>query len=416
MAATSDGGGRRLTAITIDQAISSSSNFLITVLAARVLSADTFGLFGVVFLTYITTQGLARALVGEPLLVRPQESYDRPGEAIGTAALLGIAIGSVIAVAGGVAMLWDQDLGRGLLALAVCLPFLNLQDLGRYLGVATQRPSRAVALDVLWLVLQLGAVAALAVTGSETLTWFVIAWAGSGAVASGLLFWQHRDHWIILGWDWLRETWPFSWRYAMSFTSRQGSVLVASSFLAGILGARALGAVRGALVLFGPQVQLQAAAMAAGTAEVSRLDPESPDIPRHVRRTTLLTGVVALANLLFVLVIPDRVGELILGDTWEATQTLLLPAGLQMFSLALTSGARSALLGLRKVQITLRVDIAQTVATMGTTIVGALLWDVVGAYWAMAGGQAVLAVLWWAVYRLHGREADDAGSIVTDTV
>lgn len=404
---TSDGSGRRLTAITIDQGVSSLSNVLVVLLAARVLGVSTFGLFAVVSLVYIATQGFARALVGEPLLVRPKESYERPGEAIGSAAVLGLGIGLVVGIAGALISFGNGDLGGGLLALAVFLPFMILQDLGRYLAVATQQPMRALVLDLVWLGLELLAIAALLVADAKTLTWFVVAWAGSGAAASGLLLWQHRAHRIRLGIGWLRETWPFSWRYATSFAARQGAVLVAVSFVGGVLGARALSAFSGALTLFGPQVQLQAAAMAAAVSEVSRLPAGSPGVDRQVKRATMLTAGAAAANLLVLLVIPDRLGRLVLGDVWEGTQALLWPAGIQMLCIGLMSGVRAGLVGMRAVRTTLRVDIAQTVVLVLGASIACQVLDVRGTYWSMSVGQGVLAVVWWTVYRAHMRKLAD---------
>ena len=62
-----DRAGRRLSTITVDQAISGGSNVLIAVLAARILGVESFGLFGIVFLVTITAQGAIRSLVCEPL-------------------------------------------------------------------------------------------------------------------------------------------------------------------------------------------------------------------------------------------------------------------------------------------------------------------------------------------------------------
>jgi O-antigen/teichoic acid export membrane protein len=415
MTAPSRGGGRRLTAITLDQAVSSSSNIIITVLAARVLGAVTFGYFGVVYLTYVTTQGVLRALLGEPLLVRPDESRDRPGEAIGTAAVLGFGVGIVIATAGAVTAVWSHDLGLALVVLGACLPLMVLQDLGRYLSFATQRPSRALALDLVWLGLLVVAVGALAVADAATLSWFIVAWAGSGATAGALLLWQHRHAHIRPGIAWLRETWPFSWRYAVSFGSRQGAVLLASTGLAAILGARALGAVNGALLLYGPLVQFQTASIAFGVTEVSRLEPGSPAVKRHVRRFTALTTGVATLNLATAVLLPDRLGEMVLGDTWRSAETVLAPAGVQMLFIGMTSGVRATLLGMRAVATTLRADIAQTAITFASTLLGALMWrDVVGAFWTMAFGQGVMALTWWAVYRAHERRREE-GSVPTPT-
>lgn len=413
--ASTAGSGRRLTAITIDQGISSLSNVVIVVLGAKVLGVGSFGLFAMVSLSYMATQGFARAIVGEPLLIRPEESQERPGEAIGSAFVLGLAIGAVVAIAGLLVLIGHRDLGGGLLALAAFLPFMIVQDLGRYLAVTTQRPIRAVVLDLTWLGLELIAITALVIADAKTLTWFVVAWCGSGAAASVVVLWQHRGHRIEIGIGWLRETWPVSWRYATSFATRQGSVLVAASFVAAALGDRALSGYYGAVTVYGPQVQLQAAAMAAGTSEVARLVPRSPEVARHVRRTTVLTTGAAALNMLLLLVVPDRLGELFLGDVWEGAQALLWPAGIQMVCIGLFAGVRSGLLGMRAVSTTLRVDIVQTVLLVLVTMSAAQVLDINGTYWTLAGCQAVVTLIWWTVYRRHMRHGADVDPVVPTT-
>jgi O-antigen/teichoic acid export membrane protein len=403
---TSGAAGRRLTTITIDQAVSSGSNILITVLAARVLGVASFGRFGIVFLVAVATQGVSRALVGEPLLIRPEESRHRPGEALGSAFVLGSGLGVVVAVGAAIAFGWQRDLGTALLVLALCTPLLCLQDLGRFLAFATHRPERALTLDLAWLGLQLAAVAWLVLAGAVTLTWFLVAWAGSGALAGTLLFWQHREHRMRPGLGWLRETWPFSWRYALSFAATQGSALGAAVALAGILGVAALGSIRGALLLFGPLVQLQAASIAAGTSEVSHLPEGSAEMRRHVTRSTVLTSTVAVVNLVVLVALPDRLGRVVLGATWDGTQRLLWPAGTQMVFLGLISGVRSGLLGRRAVRRTLVIDIVTTVITFTATIVGALVGGVVMAFWCLAGAQGVVAIVWWVAFWDHMRHGD----------
>ncbi len=390
--------GRRLRTITVDQAISSASNVLVSVLAARALGVSDFGWFGLVLITYVATQGAARALVGEPLLVRPAEAESRPGEAIGTGLVLSGAIALIVTIAGLLTTLAQRDLGLGLVALGAFLPLIFLQDLGRYLAFATHRPGRALVLDLTWLGLLVVAVGAVLVSGSESLVLFVVAWAGSGAVAGLLTPLPYRHSKIRLGLGWLRETWPFSWRYALSFASMQTASLGVSVAIVGIAGSRALGAVRGALLLLGPFTQLQAASIAAGVAEVSRMEAGAAAVARHVRRTTTLTAGVALANAVALLLLPDVLGRLVLGATWEPTERLLWPACVQMVMLGLISGVRSALLGLKAVRTTTTLDIAGTVITLGLTVVGAFVNGSLGAFWFLAAGQAVVAIMWWATY------------------
>ena len=398
--------GRRLRTITIDQAISSASNVLVSILAARALGVSDFGWFGLVLITYVATQGAARALVGEPLLVRPAEAESRPGEAIGTGLVLSAGIALVVVAAGLVTSTVQRDLGLGLVALGAFIPLVFLQDLGRYLAFATHVPRRALVLDLTWLVLLVVAIGVVLASGSGSLVLFVVAWAGSGALAGLLVPLSYRHSRIRLGLGWLRETWPFSWRYALSFASMQGASLGVSVAIVGIAGSRALGAVRGALLLLGPFTQFQAAAIAAGVAEVSRMEAGAAAVARHVRRTTTLTAGLAVANATVLLLLPDALGRLVLGATWAPTERLLWPACVQMVLLGLISGVRSALLGLKVVRTTTTLDIVGTAVTLGSTVVGAFVNGSLGAFWFLAAAQGVVAIMWWGTYLTRGRLPD----------
>ncbi len=61
--------GRRLLTL-LDQGLSSGTNFLASVAAARALDARGLGVFAFAFATYLIAQGLARAACGEALIVR----------------------------------------------------------------------------------------------------------------------------------------------------------------------------------------------------------------------------------------------------------------------------------------------------------------------------------------------------------
>ncbi len=406
--------GRRLSIITIDQVVAGASNVLIAIAAARILGVGAFGLFGIVFIVYVTSQGISRALICEPLLVHPAEAEERPGEVIGTVGVLGLAAGLAVCLSGLLAHVWNDRLGDALLILGVCLPLLVLQDIGRYLGIVTHRPSFSLTLDLVWLALMIVALGIVIVAHAETLAWFVLAWAASGAVSGMLVLWTYRGHALRLSLSWLRETWGFSWRYLLSFTATQGSALVASIGIVVISGVRTLGAVRGALLLVSPIVTFQAASISAGVAEVSRLPTGGHGVGRHIRRTTALTVGVAGANLLVLVFLPDELGRFVLGATWEPTKPLLLPASIQMVLLALISGTRSTLLGLRAIRVTVKIDIASTVIALTATLVGVVLGGALGAYWALAVGQGLIVVIWWTVYLRHDHGRTGESATVTE--
>jgi len=398
--------GRRLSTITVDQIIAGASNVLIAVLAARVLGVGAFGLFGIVFVVYATAQGASRALVCEPLLVHPREAEERPGDVLGTSLLLGLGIGAIVAGSGGISLFWDGGLGWSLILLGIFMPLLVWQDLGRYYGFAMHRPTFSLMLDSVWLVLVFIAMAALLITDHKSLPWFVLGWAGTGAISGILTLFRLHSAKLRLSLDWLRETWSVSWRYLISFGALQGAALVASIGFGALAGAKALGALRGAQLLQRPIVTVQAASIAAGVAEVARMDDPASKISRHVRRTTGLTVLVALANLAVLVFLPDVLGRAVLGDTWSHAKPLLLPASLQMVLLAMISGTRSALLGLKKVRITVRIDVVSVVLLVVLPLIGVARNGALGAYWGYALAQAIVTLIWTVVYLRTDRKVE----------
>lgn len=398
MSTSEKSAGRRLGVATIDQALAGASNVLIAVLAARLLGVESFGLFAVVFLVYVMVQGAGRALTSEPLLLHPVEAEQRPGDAIGTGLVLGLGLGGLVVAAGLAAHLWDERLGNALLALGVFVPLLVLQDVGRYLGFATRRPAKALTLDSTWLVLQLGGVAVLVASDSDSLWQFVVAWAGSGAVAGLVVLGQHRGVHPRLSLSWLRETWGYSWRYLVSYTSTQGSGLLAAILLGAISGPRALGAVQGALLLQRPFMTFQVAVIASGVGEVTRRADDRHAVRALVRTLTVLTTVVAVVNGAVLLVLPDAVGRAVLGDTWAAAERLLWPTAVQIVLIGLMTGFRTGLLGLRAVDKAVVIDIGTTILALVLSVGGAIMGGAEPAMWGVAISHAVGAVIWFVVF------------------
>jgi len=392
---------RRLGLITIDQAIAGASNVLPSVLAARLLPVTSFAMFGITFLVYVLVQGVGRALVCDPLLVHPIEGEQRRGEVIGTTAVLGVVLGVAVVGSGGLAGIWSSELRTALFVLGACLPLLALQDLGRYLGFAMQRPKASVALDTWWLVLLFGAVAALGATDHRSLAWFVLAWAGTGALAGLLTIAQHRGAHIRPGLAWLRYTWSFSWRYLISYASTQGTALAGSGAVGGIAGARGLAGVNGAVLLVRPFATVQVAAIAAGVGETTRAQEDLARVRRQARRISALAAAAAFVNGAVALALPDSVGRLVLGDTWSAARPLLLATSVQILFLGAMTGLRAGLLGRRAIRRVMAIDVASTALVLVATVAGAAVDGARGAVWAVAMAQGLLMSAWLLAFQFE---------------
>lgn len=379
--------------------VSGASNVLIAVLAARLLAVASFGLFGIVFLIYTIAIGISRALVSEPLLVHPVEAEERPGEVIGSIGLLSLGLAALLLVVSVGVRTFSAPLGDALMVLAGCLPLLVLQDLGRYLSFAAQRPGFAILLDTVWLAIMLGFIVVLLATDTRSLAPFVAAWAGAGAIAGLVLFARYGAFSVRLGLAWLRYTWSFSWRYLTSYTSMQGAQLGATAGLGAIAGARALGGANGALLLTRPFTTFISAVGAASVGEVRR-STTTTESRRHVARATYLSATVAVLNGVAMVILPSSLGKIVLGPSWYVAQPLLLPAAAGMLCLALATGVRAGLLGMRQVRQATAINVASSIVLLLAAVCGSLIDGARGGMWAIALGWALLLIPWWITFSL----------------
>ena len=162
-----------------DQAMSSLTNFLLSIYVARSLGAAQFGAFSLAYVTYGFTINASRGLSIEPLLIRfsatnPLTWRRATARCTGTALLVGLITGACALVAG---PLVGGTTGRAFVALGLTLPGLMLQDSWRYAFFAIGRGQHAFLNDTIWAVLLLPSLTLLKMRGHPDVFWFVLAWA-----------------------------------------------------------------------------------------------------------------------------------------------------------------------------------------------------------------------------------------------
>ncbi|BBH17131.1 hypothetical protein Back2_14180 [Nocardioides baekrokdamisoli] len=386
---------RRMRLITFDQLLSGGSNLLVAIVAAHVLPTESFGRYGIVAMVYILSAGVIRALVNDPALVHPEEATGRRPEVVGANLMLGLGVGLLVVGTGALARLRSPDLGEALMILGACLPLLGLQDLGRYLGIINQRPGRAIVLDGLWLALLAIFLPFVFLSSERTLPVFILAWAGSGALAGLLVPFYYRHPFVRPGHRWLAYTWWFAWRYLASYLTTQTAGLAALVGVNAIAGARQLGGLQGSIVLTRPYGLVQAAMNASAVSEVARSDAGAAEVRAHAFRTSRLATLVALANTIVMLALPTFLGRAVLSNTWDAAKPLLLATGVQIVFLGMTTGLRAALMGRKQTQYTVSLDIVTTVLMMIAVFVGAWQNGALGAVWGATIVQGVAVLMWW---------------------
>jgi O-antigen/teichoic acid export membrane protein len=402
------GARRRMGVVTIDNVIFSVSSLVVFIWAARELEPVDFGWFSLVLLTYVFVQGsIVRSLVSWTVMMHPEDADTRPGAVLGSALMLAVGAGGLCLAAGVVLQLGDKGLGTALFVVGAAMPLLAVQEVGRFIAFAQAKPGRAIVLDVLWLVLTVIALAAIQTFEHMTLLWMVIGWAGTGAIAGLWVFVQQgwpRAHDISL--TWLKERWHFSWRSLVAASSSATVALFGAALVAVVSGPLAVAAVRAALLLERPSTTVQVAVATSAGGDIARERPDNAGLLRHQRRAMLAATGVAVLNFGVLFLIPDFVGEMVLGKVWPLVTPLLLIIGLRVLVMAAQTGVRAALMGRKQISQVMKIDIAGTILSIVGFVIGAYLGDAKGAMWGSLIGLVLTVAGWWWALLSHLRSGE----------
>lgn len=397
----------------LDQAVSSCTNFGITVVAARELSRTGFGAFGLAFSISIVVMGFARALVTEPLLSRPSSAAgERRRPAFGAVSGASLALGGVAAAGVLVAgALLDPQVGRALIALAVVLPGVCLQDAWRYCFISQGHPRAAVVNDGVWLVLQVVALAGLAVTGAWSPASVLLAWGCAGAGAALLGAAQARlAPRPAAAWSWVRGQRDLAGRYSLEFVTANGAVQLALMGLGAISGLAALGAVRGAQTFFGPLGVLFNSVLLAVVPGATRLVASPAHLRRLVTAVSLAVCAIAVGWTVAGLALPGAAGRELFGASWDATRRVLLPMGIVFIANGVAAGPYTGLRSLAAAREGLNVRLLSLPLVIGGSLAGAAVAGESGFTYGLALATIATApIYWWQFTRAGARFVEERG-------
>lgn len=151
---------------TADQVVSSASNFLFLILLATTLSANDFARTSTIWTVISFTVIVQRSVFGVPLLLdfaKPETNLH-----LVAGARLGSFFSGVPAILISVAFFIEKN-NRVYLVLACLIPFILLQDLGRYVAIGKKQASRALSSDLI-LLLPIGIAIGLSISNQNGLT------------------------------------------------------------------------------------------------------------------------------------------------------------------------------------------------------------------------------------------------------
>ncbi|WP_407704336.1 MATE family efflux transporter [Streptomyces spongiae] len=389
-----------------DQAASSATNFAVGIYVARSLGLTAFGVFSLAWVTYGVVLSVSRGLATDPLVVRfsgVSEASWRGAVArsSGTALGAGAVIGAVCLVVG---TALGGSVGPAFACLGVMLPGLLLQDAWRYSFFAAGTGRKAFVNDVVWGVALVPAMVVAARVGSVAA--FVLAWGGSAAVAAVYGCFQSGIRPQLTGARaWVREHRDLGYRYLVENTCLSGASQLRAYGLGAIVGVGAVGAVRGAELLLGPFLAVLMGLSLVTVAEAARVLRRAPH--RLGRFCLLLGGGQAAAALLWgaaLLLMPDRVGELVLGDVWHSAAQLIVPATLGVAGAGLGTGAAAGLRALAAARRSLRCQLFASACYVIGGLGGAAAAGTVGSAWGVAAATVCSSAVWWLQLRSALRE------------
>lgn len=391
-----------------DQGVAALTNIIVLVVAARLSTAAGFSVFSLVYTVFTVFLGLFVSYVGQALVLE-RGALAEVRTACRSAVVFTTCASTAIGVAlAAVLLLVPGDTARGLAVLGLVLPVVLIQDGMRYCFSTLGLPHHALAADLVRLAV---AVPALAVQPQGSGPARLVAVWGISAipallVGAALLLPRLRG----VGADprrFLRRG-HLGRRFVVEFAVANASSQLAVVGLGVFANPLAVGALRGVTTLFGPMNVLFTASTAFGPPILNRY----PDASRKVRATAALAVVLAaIAGVwaMTLLVIPDRVGRQLLGDTWAASSRLLPATGSQYAAIAMGTCALLTLRVLRP-RATLSIQIVFSLLSVAFLLTGYAMGGVLGAAWGQCLGSGLKASAAWLRTVFVRHDGEGAGT------
>ena len=321
----------------------------LSIAVARTSSASGFGAFAIAFLLFGICLAVTKSAVGQPLQMRLSgaSAADRHRgfqAGLGAATVLGAGFAVLASIAG---LAVGGELGGALVALALVLPGLVLQDSYRMAAFTLGRPQVAALIDAVWAAVQFGMLALLISNGQNQVGGLIVAWGAAAAISAvvGAAVLRVRPapsrtaDWVRQHRDLIRYLLP---EYFLGLGTMQLGILLVGL----IAGLAAVGSLRAAQVLLGPLGVVGAAIFQFAIPEVARRSSVSNRwLIAFAGAVSAALGLLTIVYVVLMLLLPDRAGVALFGSSWPGAAVVLLAMGLGSVSSALANGPAGVLYG-----------------------------------------------------------------------
>ncbi len=388
-----------------DQALSSLTNFALTVMVAHESTPRAFGLFALLFAAYCVVLGICRAVCSEPLMVRFSEAAGagwRRGASLASGSALAIGVLSgAICLAVGVGIGGPSS---GLIVIfGLALPGLLLQDTWRFAFSAAGRSRYSFMNDALYAGVLAPLLLILVLNGKTGVSALIAAWGVAALIAAAFGVWQAgllpRSSQALAWW---RLQSDLAARYIVEFLALAGECQMVIFGIAIVTNLAGVAAIRGGLLLLGPLNIAMYAAMLSAVPEAVRLLRSGRK--RFELACALLSAGLALMTMLWaglVLLLPSSFGQAVFGSVWTGARPVVFPLALGFAALGVIMGAAVGLRALADAKRSFRARMTVSPVIMTSVLIGALTRGAVGGAWGLAVGQSIAAVVFW-IYFFNG--------------
>jgi hypothetical protein len=291
-----------------DQVLSSGTQFLLIVLVARRADPTTFGAISVALLVHGFLLGVVRAAIAEVALLRcqAQPSESRREARVGlfltlsAGGMAGVGLLCVGLAVGG-------EVGHYLQLVALAAPAVYAQDVLRYVAYGSGRIGLAIAVDGIWMGVQVVLSVVLIAAGQATPSLLILAWiAGAVACASaGALLLRLSPRPVALGRWWAQERGRAS-GFVTDFLVANGLMQGSFILLSVLLPLDEFAGLRAAFLCLSPLANLLAGVRTLTLAQLAGLSARPARARwRAVQVALALAGAGAVYAIALVL-LPDR--------------------------------------------------------------------------------------------------------------
>lgn len=372
-------------ALTLDQALSSLTNFLLSFGLLWVTDPETFGSFAALLLVVGFTTEFARSSIGEALLLYSEgRLVTLRGIIAGVAPLLAVALALMLLIGWTTVLTWLL-----VVTFALSLVAVLVQEVVRYSAIAVQRSDVALRMSLSWFVIQVPF--AIAAMTQKAPLGIVAAW-GLGCVAaliSGGVSWktvsgerhrtffsQHRSKLVRFGFELFLD---------------RGSAYIVVGIVGGVVGYVGLGQIHSARMLFtlANPVLFLVPAMLIPVFEADA-----------TRARRILVGAVTVAAIVSVVIAvvawwnPVGLTALIAQENWEGARPLIPWTGLSFGLGVIRLLYRTFLRSFDRVQVVTRLRILDSVLVAAASVGGALLFGAIGAVAGRTGALGAGSLAW----------------------